>query len=161
MVTRSLPRGRLIRKLPSGQASLLPMGVLLLTPIQQNPTSIPFARLVGSLNTPPTLSFPLKEPQSRLITDSPLINKCTHNIRVIELYSHVFPFLTFFYCVSCSLESMRCINRPSCLKSHMNWQDIPQMWTYPRLTRVDLHIKNDRWTILTAGNKNKYIFFKF
>lgn len=76
-------RGQLISKLQAPDlsergGSLLPMGVLLLAPIQRNPISIPLARLVGYLNTPPTLSFPPKEPHSECpITNSPLITKHT------------------------------------------------------------------------------------
>ncbi len=132
-------RGQLISKLqapdPSEQGgSLLPMGVLLLAPIQQNPISIPLARLVGCLNTPPTLSFPLKEPHSECpVTNSPLITKHTHtqgyNIRDLELHStpsHIFPFLSFLHSVSFTLESLSFINSPIvAVGSYSCWKSRP------------------------------------
>lgn len=100
------PRGQLISKLQAPDlsergGSLLPMGVLLLAPIQWNPISIPLARLVGWFNTPPTLSFPLKEPHTECpITNSPLITTLTHTQRDTILGTwtsfHAFPHLPFF-----------------------------------------------------------------
>lgn len=83
--------GQLISKLQAPDSSerggsLLPVGVLLLAPVQQNPISIPLARLVGSLNTMPSLSFPLKEPHSECpLTISPLVTKHTHTDKILGI----------------------------------------------------------------------------